>query len=61
MKLLEKNMAARTQRGMKAANVHCWSSKNKSRTSIVVDEREAIREFNKLISENKTPPAELPS
>ena len=44
---------------LKAANSYIAGLAKINQERVVVDEREAIREFNKLISENKTPPPEL--
>ncbi len=44
---------------LKAANSYIAGLAKINQERVAVDEREAIREFNKLISENKTPPPEL--
>ena len=59
MKLLDKKYGGTNPEMLKAANSYIAGLAKINQERVVVDEREAIREFNKLISENKTPPPEL--
>lgn len=56
---VRKKYAGKNPEMLKAANSYIAGLAKINQERVAVDEREAIREFNKLISENKTPPPEL--
>tara|TARA_B100001248_G_scaffold241628_1_gene208499 strand:+ start:10888 stop:13437 length:2550 start_codon:yes stop_codon:yes gene_type:complete len=56
---VRKKYAGKNPEMLKAANSYIAGLAKINQERVVVDEKEAIREFNKLISENKTPPPEL--